>query len=224
MVEERRQKAREEKMRREVDALRKEQCRQEMNILKFAEMQDDMQAIDLAIAAAERDEMSAVSRLQNSQSVRAEIISQLDPNCRSSSPFGGGAPASPSSGAGLPEIAEEEDGAAESAFAFAAASGASLGRLGGIIGSAPHSPSPQPVLHEVVGAAGMAPVPAAVLHSSPSKPSPSWSRSLGSGVCLTAAGVLSAPVITPRGAWQPAGRTGVAMSGGRVASPRRPVT
>jgi len=76
-VEVRRQQRRQQLLRKELEGARKEQSRQDYNALKCAELQEEIQNAELAIAAAEREELSAVSRLQNSQSVRAEVLTQL---------------------------------------------------------------------------------------------------------------------------------------------------
>lgn len=76
-VEVRRQQRRQSSLRKELEAARKEQARQDDNSLKVAELQEEIQNAEMAIAAAEREELSAVSRLQNSQSVRNEVLTQL---------------------------------------------------------------------------------------------------------------------------------------------------
>jgi hypothetical protein len=76
-VEERRRERRQVKLQREMEAARREQARQEMNVMRFAELQEEIQNAELAIAVAEHEELSAVHRLQNSQTVRTEVVSQL---------------------------------------------------------------------------------------------------------------------------------------------------
>eukprot|EP00418_Pyrodinium_bahamense_P012939 CAMPEP_0179121604 /NCGR_PEP_ID=MMETSP0796-20121207/57358_1 /TAXON_ID=73915 /ORGANISM="Pyrodinium bahamense, Strain pbaha01" /LENGTH=284 /DNA_ID=CAMNT_0020820205 /DNA_START=81 /DNA_END=932 /DNA_ORIENTATION=+ len=76
-VEYQRQQRRQQKLRRELEQTRREQARQDLHALKYAELQEELQSVEAAIAAAECEELTAVSRLQNSQSVRAEAISQL---------------------------------------------------------------------------------------------------------------------------------------------------
>mmetsp|Transcript_81958 Transcript_81958/g.228432 ORF Transcript_81958/g.228432 Transcript_81958/m.228432 type:complete len:456 (-) Transcript_81958:92-1459(-) len=72
-----RQQRRQQRLRKELELTRSEQLRQDANLLKFAELQENLRNIDLALSSAEQDEMSAVQRLQNSQSVRAELVSHL---------------------------------------------------------------------------------------------------------------------------------------------------
>merc|ERR1712110_622483 len=50
---------------------------QEANEMRYLEMQEEMQAMEQAIALVEEEELNAVSRLQNSQSVHAQALSQL---------------------------------------------------------------------------------------------------------------------------------------------------
>jgi hypothetical protein len=76
-VELRRQQRRQVQLQRELSQSRKEQARQDVNMLRFAELQEEIQNAEMQIAVAEREELSAVSRLQNSQTVRAEVNSQL---------------------------------------------------------------------------------------------------------------------------------------------------
>jgi len=76
-VEVRRQRERQQRLRKELEKTRREQVVQEAIALKFADLQEELQNNDQALACAEREEMSAVSRLQNSQSVRSEVVSQL---------------------------------------------------------------------------------------------------------------------------------------------------
>lgn len=76
-VEVRKQQRRQQQLRRELDQTRKEQARQDVNLSRYAELQEEIQNTELAIAAAEQEEVSAVQRLQNSQCVRAEVLSQL---------------------------------------------------------------------------------------------------------------------------------------------------
>lgn len=127
MVEDRRLQQRQHKLQKDHESSRREQARQETNAEKFWEVQQEMQDLELAIAAAEREELAAVSRLQNSQSVGADIVSRLHADMTG---FGAGGasgeefddreahrlPASPrplqqlQQGSALPEIVEEEDG------------------------------------------------------------------------------------------------------------------
>jgi len=76
-VECQRQQRRQQRLRKELEQARRDQARQDVNAMKWAELQEEVQNVEAAIAAAECEELSAVSRLQNSQSVRAEAISQL---------------------------------------------------------------------------------------------------------------------------------------------------
>lgn len=92
-VEVRRQQRRQQKLRKELELAQQEQARQDQNALMFAELQEELQSTETAIAAAERDELNAVQRLQNSQTVHANVLSQLQdwtsgstPMRRSSSP------------------------------------------------------------------------------------------------------------------------------------------
>lgn len=76
-VEARRQQRRQQKLRTELRMTRREQARQDKNAEKYADLQDEIRNAEHAIAAAEHEELSAVKRLQNSQSVHAEVLSQL---------------------------------------------------------------------------------------------------------------------------------------------------
>jgi len=76
-VELRRQQRRQLQLQRELEFTRKEQLRQDANMSKFGELQEEIQNAELAIAVAEREELSAVNRLQNSQTVRSEVVTQL---------------------------------------------------------------------------------------------------------------------------------------------------
>jgi len=76
-VELQRQQRRQQKLQRDLEKTRREQARQDRNMLRFAELQEDMQNAELAITVAEREEISAVHRLQNSQTVRQEVECQL---------------------------------------------------------------------------------------------------------------------------------------------------
>lgn len=76
-VELQRQQRRQQKLQRELDITRQEQARQDMNMLRFAELQEEIQNAEVAINVAEREELSAVHRLQNSQTVRNEVSAQL---------------------------------------------------------------------------------------------------------------------------------------------------
>mmetsp|Transcript_43376 Transcript_43376/g.116415 ORF Transcript_43376/g.116415 Transcript_43376/m.116415 type:complete len:463 (-) Transcript_43376:70-1458(-) len=127
MVEDRRLQQRQHKLQKDHESSRREQARQETNAGKFAQVQQEMQDLELAIAAAEREELAAVSRLQNSQSVGAEIVSRLHADMTGFGAGGAGGedfddreahrlPVSPrplqqlQQGSALPEIVEEEDG------------------------------------------------------------------------------------------------------------------
>eukprot|EP00933_Yihiella_yeosuensis_P026490 TRINITY_DN20573_c0_g1_i1.p1 TRINITY_DN20573_c0_g1~~TRINITY_DN20573_c0_g1_i1.p1 ORF type:complete len:353 (+),score=66.66 TRINITY_DN20573_c0_g1_i1:144-1202(+) len=70
-VEVRRQQQRQRQLRKELEGSRKEQTRQEINALRYAEIQEDIQVLEDAIADAENEELAAVSRMQNFQSVRS---------------------------------------------------------------------------------------------------------------------------------------------------------
>lgn len=59
------------------EAQRQEGWRQEMNVKRYSELREDLQRLENAVAAAEREELDAVSRLQNSQSVRADVSARL---------------------------------------------------------------------------------------------------------------------------------------------------
>lgn len=76
-VEVRRQQQRQQKLRKELEATRKEQERQELNAMRFLELQEEINTAEQAIAAVEREELSAVDRLRNSQSVRAQMLSHM---------------------------------------------------------------------------------------------------------------------------------------------------
>merc|ERR1719258_438532 len=76
-VEVQKQQRRQHLLRRELDRTRREQAIQDVNALKYSELQEELQSGELAIAAAEHEEMSAVARLQNSQNVRSEVTLQL---------------------------------------------------------------------------------------------------------------------------------------------------
>lgn len=76
-VEVQRQKQRQQRLRRELDRTRRQQVVQDANAIKYAELQEELQNGELAMAAAETEELSAVSRLQSSQNVRSEVVSQL---------------------------------------------------------------------------------------------------------------------------------------------------
>lgn len=76
-VEVRRQQRRQQQLQRDLEMSRRVQARQDVNLMRFNELQEEIQNAELAIAVAEREEMSAVQRLQNSQTVRAEVLSQL---------------------------------------------------------------------------------------------------------------------------------------------------
>lgn len=76
-VELRRQQRRQQKLQKELVQTRQEQARQDVNMQRFAELQEEIQNAELAIAVAEREELSAVSRLQSSQTVRSEVVTQL---------------------------------------------------------------------------------------------------------------------------------------------------
>lgn len=76
-VESRRHERRQQQLRKDLEQARSDAQRQEHNIFKYAELQAEIQSAELAIAAAEHEEMSAVQRLQNSQIVRADVLSHL---------------------------------------------------------------------------------------------------------------------------------------------------
>lgn len=120
-VEARRQQRRQHKLRKELEQSRLEQQRQDENMMRYAELQEEIQSAEMAIASAERDELNAVKRLQNSQSVRAEASLAVGPHRgrsgRSSPRFYGGTPAAAAAtelsslarrGVGLDQITEEQ--------------------------------------------------------------------------------------------------------------------
>merc|ERR1719440_706536 len=76
-VEMQRQQRRQMKLQKEIAASRREQARQDANIARYTELQEEIQNAELAIAVAEHEEISAVKRLQNSQTVRSEVAGQL---------------------------------------------------------------------------------------------------------------------------------------------------
>jgi len=63
-----------QKLRAELNERRREQARQDMNALKFAELQEQILNADLDIDEAEQEELEALRRLQNSQSVQSEVL------------------------------------------------------------------------------------------------------------------------------------------------------
>jgi len=77
-IEVRRHKQRQNLLRRELERTRREQCVQDANALRYAELQEEIVNSGLSLAAAEREELHAVSRLQNSQGVRSEVVNQME--------------------------------------------------------------------------------------------------------------------------------------------------
>lgn len=77
-VELRKQQRRQLKLKQELEQTRKEQCREDNNLLTYGELQESLQAMEITIMAAEREEMSAVQQLQNSQHFRQEALAQLE--------------------------------------------------------------------------------------------------------------------------------------------------
>lgn len=76
-VDGRRTERRQNKLRKELDQSRAERDREQRQALKYAELQEEISNAEMAIASAERDELTAVHRLQNSQNVRNEVLTQL---------------------------------------------------------------------------------------------------------------------------------------------------
>merc|ERR1740122_77989 len=103
-VDARRQQCRQQKLKRELDRTRKERVLQEANAERYAELQEEIQNAELAIAVAERQEINAVQRLQNSQSVRAEVVSQLQ-DIGTSKPMGPCSPGPLAENDGHPNVA-----------------------------------------------------------------------------------------------------------------------
>merc|ERR1740122_54188 len=102
-VDARRQQCRQQKLKRELDRTRKERVQQEANAERYAELQEEIQNAELAIAVVERQEINAVQRLQNSQSVRAEIVSQLQ-DIGTSKPMGPCSPGPLAENNGYPNV------------------------------------------------------------------------------------------------------------------------
>merc|ERR1740122_371205 len=102
-VDARRQQCRQQKLKRELDRTRKERVQQEANAERYAELQEEIQNAELAIAVAERQEINAVQRLQNSQSVRAEVVSQLQ-DIGTSKPMGPCSPGPLAENNGYPNV------------------------------------------------------------------------------------------------------------------------
>jgi|EP00927_Polykrikos_kofoidii_P062322 hypothetical protein len=76
-VDGRRTERRQHKLRKELEQSRSERDREQRQALKYAELQEEISSAEMAIASAERDELIAVHRLQNSQNVRNEVLTQL---------------------------------------------------------------------------------------------------------------------------------------------------
>lgn len=76
-VEVRRQQQRQQRLRRELHRAQVDKARQDEAAAKYAELQEEMRNVDNAIAEAECEEMTAVSRLQHSQTVRAGVLAHL---------------------------------------------------------------------------------------------------------------------------------------------------
>merc|ERR1712204_128705 len=77
-IEVRRQQQRQNQLRKELERTRREKSVQDANALRYAELQEEIAVSDVSLAAAEREELHAVSRLQNSQGVRSEVVNQLE--------------------------------------------------------------------------------------------------------------------------------------------------
>jgi len=78
-----RQQRRQQKLRRELEESRREQARKDANLLRYNELRQRLQRTEAEVAAAERSELDTVERLQYSQTIRAEVISQwqdMDPS------------------------------------------------------------------------------------------------------------------------------------------------
>lgn len=74
LVDARREESRQQQVRKSAERAKREEARQFANSTKVNGIQADLANIKLAIAAAKREEEYAASRLQNSQSVQADII------------------------------------------------------------------------------------------------------------------------------------------------------
>lgn len=77
-VEVRKQQQRQNQLRKELERTRREQAVQDANVLRYAELREEIVNSGLSLAATEREELHAVSRLQNSQGVRSEVFHQLE--------------------------------------------------------------------------------------------------------------------------------------------------
>uniref|UniRef100_A0A7S3W4Y5 Trichohyalin-plectin-homology domain-containing protein n=1 Tax=Strombidinopsis acuminata TaxID=141414 RepID=A0A7S3W4Y5_9SPIT len=69
MAEARREQLRQQRLRKEQEEARRERARKDLCAQTFVALQEEMQHIEFEIAAAEHEELSAVSRLQHSQRV-----------------------------------------------------------------------------------------------------------------------------------------------------------
>lgn len=76
-VAQRREECRQHKLMREQAIYNQENARRGNNVMKYTSLQEDVQNIEEMIAQAEREEMAAMHRLQDSQQVRAMVFSEL---------------------------------------------------------------------------------------------------------------------------------------------------
>lgn len=76
-VEKRRRERRQHQLDRELEQNRQQQQKQDDTFIRYAEIQEEIQSVEDAIALAEHDELEALNRLQNSQNERAEVFQEL---------------------------------------------------------------------------------------------------------------------------------------------------
>jgi hypothetical protein len=72
-----RSRASQARLRRELECTNRERVKQDANAVRYAELQEEIQSSEMAIVAAEDEERKALSRLQNSQHVRSDVLGQL---------------------------------------------------------------------------------------------------------------------------------------------------
>lgn len=83
-----RSRASQSRLRKEIESTQRERMKQDANALRYAELQEEIQSSELAIAAAEEEERKAMSRLQNSHHVRSDVLGNLqEARQRGSSPM-----------------------------------------------------------------------------------------------------------------------------------------